>query len=95
MEQGSDRQPKRGIQFPYGPTCTPDGVHPRHFALLSEQGLVILSHMLWIIDALGNFPRAQQSLIISLYSKPNPAGVRPIGFFRALFRLWGKLKKGG
>ena len=74
-------------------TCTPDGVHPRHFSLLSERGLEAVSWILWTIDALGQCPEQTQEVQVELYLKPDNGGLRPIGFFRALFRLWGKTKK--
>ena len=74
-------------------TCTPDGVHPRHFSLLSPRGLEALSWILWTIDALGQCPEQIQEVQVPLYTKPDSGGLRPIGFFRALFRLWGKTKK--
>ena len=73
-------------------TCTPDGVHPRHFGFLSPRGLEALTWILWTIDVTGQCPEQIQDVQVQLYPKPEK-GVRPIGFFRALFRLWGKTKK--
>ena len=73
-------------------TCTPDGVHPKHFSLLSAGGLEALTWVIWAIDVVGQMPSQTQEVQVELYPKPE-GGLRPIGFFRAVFRLWGKTKK--
>ena len=75
-------------------TCKPDGLHPRYFGWLSEPALEVVSLLFFIIDAIGDFPAQVQNVLIRLLDKPM-GGKRPVGHFRAMFRVWAKLKKGG
>lgn len=63
--------PQRGI-------ATPDVLHPRCFALLSEAALDVLAEMFNAAEALGRFPTATESLIVGLVDKL-VGGTRPIG----------------
>eukprot|EP00973_Karenia_brevis_P055240 7681296-Karenia_brevis.AAC.1 len=45
--------------------------------------------MLDIIEGLGDFPRVTRDMLIALLPKDD-GGLRPIGLYRALYRLWAK-----
>ena len=70
-------------------TCTPDGAHPRHFGMLCDSALRALALVFWLVDLAGGFPEVVAGVTVGLFAKPT-AGFRPIGFFRALYRLWSK-----
>ena len=67
----------------------PDGVHPRHLGWLPNKALTVLAWLLRFVDALGNFPKVQRNVFIAMYNKPT-GGLRTIGYFRALYRVWAK-----
>ena len=68
-------------------TCCPDGMHPRHIALISDEAREALADILNAVEAHGQFPTEAQSLIVALFDKP-AGGTRPIGWYRAIFRVW-------
>ena len=66
---------------------TYDGVHPRHFSLLRDEGLEAVGKLLQIIETLGGWPR--QTALVSTVLLPKPkGGWRGIGLFPALHRLY-------
>jgi len=73
-------------------TAVVDGWHPRHFGLLSNGALWALANILNTIELLGEFPEVMQNLLVALIEK-DTGGHRPIGLFRALFRVWAKIRK--
>eukprot|EP00959_Pyramimonas_sp_CCMP1952_P315722 6608121-Pyramimonas_sp.AAC.1 len=70
-------------------TCKPDGFHPRHFSLLSEDGLSVLANLFHLVDILGEAPQHMQHLVIFLLGRPDK-GRRPIGHYNGFARLHGK-----
>ena len=74
-------------------TCyTYDGIHPRHFALLSYKSLLALSMILEAMECLGMAPEEVQHVMIALLAKPK-GGFRPIALLPAITRLHGKARK--
>jgi hypothetical protein len=73
-------------------TTAPDGLHPRHLAHLSDEGIQALADILNAAEIIGNFPDKLQSLIIALFDKPT-GGTRPIGWYRAIFRVWARARR--
>eukprot|EP00959_Pyramimonas_sp_CCMP1952_P202150 4226983-Pyramimonas_sp.AAC.1 len=47
-------------------TCTPDGMHPRHYSLLSAGALEALSLIFHIMDVLGTAPTSIQLIVMLL-----------------------------
>ena len=68
-------------------------MHPKHYGLLCDSALEGLGLIVLWVEALGLFPRQIWDVLVQLFGKPSGIGLRPIGFFRSLFRLWGALKK--
>ncbi len=66
-----------------------DGWHPRHFALLSDGSLKMLGQLIRIIESVGDFPSRTQDVAVALITDKR----RPIGLYRALFRLWARLRR--
>jgi len=70
----------------------PDGWHPRHFALLSDEGLQVLDELFQLLELCGNLPAQQAQVYIFLLDKIT-GGTRPIGLFTAFYRLWAKARQ--
>jgi len=67
-------------------------MHPRHIALISDEAREALADILNAVEAHGQFPTEAQSLIVALFDKP-AGGTRPIGWYRAIFRVWAKARR--
>ena len=65
---------------------TYDGFHPRHFAMLCDDALMVVAILLEICECVGTMPSAARDIIVSLVPKPK-GGHRPIGLCCALRRL--------
>ena len=50
-------------------TCAQDGIHPRHFGILSDEGLKSLCSILFFAEAIGLMPDCINDLIITRISK--------------------------
>ena len=71
---------------------TYDGLHPRHFSLVSDAGLEAFAALLNLIEEIGAWPESIESVIAVLIPKPN-CGVRPIGMFPGLYRVWARVRR--
>jgi hypothetical protein len=71
---------KAGKSFKTRTTAT-DGWHPRH-----------LAEILNAVELLGDFPMQLRDVLIHLMDKPT-GGTRPIGWYRAMFRLWARARR--
>eukprot|EP00973_Karenia_brevis_P092567 12413027-Karenia_brevis.AAC.1 len=60
--------------------------------MLSDSALEALLELLHRCEKIGAFPQQQESLLIGLIDKAS-GGTRPIGWFRALFRVWARARK--
>ena len=68
-----------------------DGFSMRHFALLSDSALALVAQLFTCMEALGTLPQQLRFVLVVLFPKAT-AGLRPIGVFCALYRLWAKCR---
>ena len=68
-----------------------DGFAMRHFALLSDDALALVSQLFECMERLGTIPQHLRCVLVVLISKAT-TGLRPIGIFCALYRLWAKCR---
>ena len=73
-------------------TTRPGGLHPRFPGWCSGGGAAC-AQLLNQAERLGNFPGPERGLTIGLHRKPK-GGRHPIAGFKALYRVWGRLRKG-
>ena len=78
-------------EFPVGTSWTYDGFHPRHYDLLSDSALEVLSMILESAECLGTMPLSARSISVALIPKPK-GGTRPIGLFPSPYRIWAKAR---
>ena len=69
----------------------PDGWHPRHIGLLSNNLLEVLSTLYEILERTGHMPQQQRQVHVFLLNKTS-GGTRPIGLFTAFYRVWSKAR---
>ena len=72
-------------------TSARDGLHPRHFALMSDEALGILADLLNAFEVVGVLPTQMQGVLFALIDKPD-GGERPIGLLQGAMRLWYKCR---
>ena len=72
-------------------TSARDGLHPRHFALLSGEALGNLADLLNTFENVGVLPSQMQGVLRSLIDKPG-GGDRPMGLLQGTARLWYKCR---
>jgi len=70
----------------------PDGWHPRHYALLSDQSLSTLAMLYTLLEITGHLPHQQRYVCVFLLDKAS-GGTRPIGLFTSMYRLWAKSRQ--
>ena len=68
-----------------------DGFAMRHFALLSDDALALVSQLFECMEMLGTIPQQLRYVLVVLIPKAR-TGLRPIGIFCALFRLWARCR---
>ena len=68
-----------------------DGFAMRHFALLSDDALMLASQLFECMELLGTIPQQLRYVLVVLIPKAT-TGLRPIGIFCALYRLWAKCR---
>jgi len=73
-------------------TSAPDGMSPRQFESLTEPALSALAMLLQAFEYGGDFAPTLRSMWTALLPKPQ-GGHRPIGLFRAIFRLWARARR--
>ncbi len=81
------------LAFSKRTASTFDGLHPRHFALLSDQALAALATIYEAVELLGAWPKQLDLVIMPLIPKPK-GGFRPIGLLAGAYRLWAKARRG-
>ena len=64
-----------------------DGFSVRHFALLSDDALALVSHLFTCMEALWTIMQQLRFVLVVLIPKAT-SGLRPIGIFCAFYRLW-------
>ena len=75
------------LTFPAGTGLGGDNVSPRALARLSDEALMALARILAAAEALGAWGQAVSLVLIVLLPKPD-GGLRPIGLFPTIVRLW-------
>ena len=73
-------------------TSVIDGWHPKHMASMSKACRAALAQVFNQAEEAGDFPASQAQLVVKLLPK-QAGGVRPIGLFRGLFRLWSRCRQ--
>ncbi len=69
-----------------------DGIHVRHYAMLSDGALEALGGLLEVCELVGTFPRQARLVVTPLLEKPK-GGFRPIAIYVSLYRLWAKARR--
>ena len=72
---------------------SPDGFHLNNYAQLSDDGVRCLIGILRIFEKVGRLPRRIRLLLTFLINKPK-GGLRALGLFPSLYRLWARLRRG-
>ena len=90
LTYGSLREASRS--FSHGTCATFDGLHPRGFDLMSDEGLDAFAQLLMVLEDLGQWPSGVDAVVTALIPKPK-GGVRPIGLFSGLYRLWARARR--
>ena len=80
------------LSFKRTTASTYDGFHVRHFAMLSDEALQCIAHLLMTCEACGQLPDNVISPLVVLIPKPK-GGFRPIGIFTSIERLWAKVRR--
>jgi len=70
----------------------PDGWHPRHYALMSDDALETVADFFEIVEMASLLPEQQRQVYVFLLDK-STGGTRPIGLFTAMYRLWSKTRQ--
>ena len=91
LEPSKLRQTARSFKKRTG--VAPDGWHPRHMALIPDEGLEVLAILYEIMEVCGHLPMQQSLVCVFLLDKPS-GGTRPIGLFTAFYRVWSKARQG-
>ena len=81
------------LSFSAKTAATYDGFHPRHYSFLSDEGLEVMAALLEAAEELGEMPKDLETVMIALLPKKEGAGVRPIGLFPSLYRLWVRARR--
>ena len=69
-----------------------DGLHPRHWALIEDEGRTATAILFEALETLGIPPEQLQQLLVTLIDKP-AGGFRPIVLFAPLQRLWTRVRR--
>ena len=78
--------------YPVATAATIDGFHPRHFNMISDQGLLALSGIFTAVELLGMWPAHLACIMVQLIDKPK-GGFRPICLFAAAVRVWERMRR--
>ena len=69
-----------------------DGVHVRHFGMLSDQAYEVLAILFLIVETLGRFPHVVSAVHMALLEKAK-GGLRGIGLLPAVVRFWMRVRR--
>ena len=78
--------------FKAGTAGSFDGIHVRHIALLSTEGLDAMADLMMACEFLGTLPRQIGMTPIVLLEKPK-GGLRPIGLNSGFYRVWVRVRR--
>ena len=76
--------------FKKNPTVVVDWLHPRHYAMLSDDSISMLLYIARVMICIGVSPEQLDLLLMSLIPKPT-GGVRPVGVYATFIRIISKL----
>ena len=79
-------------EFSEATSDSPEGLHPRHFALVCDDALEVLGTVLLAVERLGLLPRKLRFMVFSLLAKPKK-GFRQILDQPCVMRLYEKTRK--
>ncbi len=90
LSQDEIRSASRSVKHDTAQTY--DGFHPRHMALICDEGLGILAELYEAAELIGSWPN--QISLITLPALPKPdGGYRLIGIFAAVYRVWARARR--
>ena len=72
-------------------SITHDGMHPRHFSLLSDEALEALAIIFETMECLGTMSTELRQNLVVLLAKA-AGGFRPIGIYTSFERLWTRIR---
>ena len=80
--------------FPKRTSCTWDGLHPRHFKLLTDTQVEVVLKMMHIIELAGEMPTCLQGIVATLIPKlkGEVEAFRSIGMMPCLYRVWARCR---
>ena len=78
---------KAAMTFPAGTGLGADNIAPRAVNRLSDRAIEALAVLYAALERLGSWPTVFNLVLIVLLPKPD-GGMRPIGLFPTLIRLW-------
>lgn len=73
-------------------TVALDGVHPRAYGMVIDVGVEATAALLYLLDLVSTFPDDVAEVVIDMIDKPK-GGLRPIGWYRSLVRLLGRIRR--
>ena len=82
---------KASCSFRAGTAQSRDGIHVRHWELLSDAAFEVLVTLVMCWDQFALLPSALLFFLVVLL--PKAVGWRPIAIFTAFYRLWAKLRR--
>ena len=83
---------KAAATFAGGSAVASDGWHLRHYSWLDDRALTCIAIFFEIAESRGIFPRQQRLIQIFLVEKPK-SGLRSLGLFGSLYRLWARVRR--
>ncbi len=80
--------------FPRNTAHTWDGLHPRHFLLLSDLQLEVVIALMHLIEQVGEMPSCLQGVVATLIPKlkGDSEAYRSIGMMPGLYRVWARVR---
>ncbi len=78
--------------FSHGTAVAFDGFSMRHYALVSDEGLGVLSDLVVVMELVGRPPPQTEALVLPLIGKAR-GGHRVVTTATSLYRLWGRLRR--
>ncbi len=80
--------------FPRRTSSTWDGLHPRHFALLTDAQIEVVIKLMRLIEQVGEMPTCLQGIVATLIPKlkGDLESFRSIGMMPGLYRAWARCR---
>ena len=83
---------KACLTFPVKTGLGPDTIQPRALLRLSDEGLTALATILTAIERNGDWPELTK-LVMTVLLPKSDGGLRPIGLFPILYRVWMRCRR--